>query len=71
MTKREQWYKKAERGTLGEMVCDILADWTQEIQAVQTLCKIYFTIASNILGEEGVRIKRDKMILKVMEGEGR
>jgi len=39
----------------------------KEIASAKKVCKIYFDIASSVLGEEGVRIRREAIIDR-MEG---
>lgn len=59
----KEWRKFVfKRGSSGKMVHDIIADWEECEEASQELCELYFSIASDIIGEKAVRAKRDEKL---------
>jgi len=55
-------YEKAERGTSGDMVYSILDDWKKDLAANAVISKIYFDIASEVIGGDVVKRMRDILI---------
>jgi len=60
----KEWYEVAKEGTSGDMVDDILSDWSESEKHCKELCEIYFNIAAELIGEQNVRLKRDAIINK-------
>ena len=60
--KIDDWYEKAEHGTSGDMVYSILDDWKKDLAANAAISKIYFDIASEVIGGDVVKRMRDILI---------